>query len=84
MDFCSYTLWEKCSRPISSVRSGSRGARRRLDYLSRSPVNIVDSPFVTVNFVAVNVMEQTLSHIWPTESSECWANPGRICACLDA
>jgi hypothetical protein len=52
--------------------------------LSRWPVKIVYAPFVTVTFVAVNVKAQPLSHIFPTESSECWAKPGRICACLAA
>jgi hypothetical protein len=84
MDFCSYTLWAECSRPISSGISGSRGTRHRLDYLSRSPVNIADSPFMTVTFIALNVTAQPLSHIWPTDISECWANPGRICAILAA
>jgi hypothetical protein len=54
------------------------------DSLSCWPVKILDPPFVTVTFVAVNVMAQPLSRICPTYSSEFWANPGRICACLDA
>jgi hypothetical protein len=42
-------------------------------------VKIVSLPFVTVTCVALNVTEHPLSHIWPTDSNECWANPGRIC-----
>jgi hypothetical protein len=30
--------------------------------------------------VALNVIEHPLSQIWLTDSNECWANPGRICA----
>jgi hypothetical protein len=52
--------------------------------VSRWPVKIVDPPFLTVSFVAVNVTAQPLSHIFPTDSSECWDDPGRICACLAA
>jgi hypothetical protein len=58
--------------------------RHRPDYLSRWPVKIVDPPFVTATFVAVNVTAQPLSHIFPTERSECWDKPGRICAFLAA
>jgi hypothetical protein len=47
-------------------------------------VKMVDSTFVTIAFEAVNVTEHPLSHICPTESSECCANPGRICAFLAA
>jgi hypothetical protein len=45
------------------------------------PVKIVSLPFVTATCVALNMTEHPLSHIWPTDSNESWANPGRICAC---
>jgi hypothetical protein len=58
--------------------------RQRPESLSRFPVKIVTAPFVTATLFAVNVTAQPLSHICPTESSELWANPGRIWACLAA
>jgi hypothetical protein len=45
--------------------------RHMPDYLSRCPVKIVDVPFFTATLVAVNVTEQLLSHICPTERSKC-------------
>jgi hypothetical protein len=54
------------------------------DSLTRWPVKIIYSPFLTVTLVAVNVTAQPMSHIFPTESSECWDKPGRIYAFLAA
>jgi hypothetical protein len=41
------------------------------EYLSLWPFKIVVTPFVTANLVAVNVTVQLMSHIFPTDSSEC-------------
>ena len=57
-----------------------RGTLHRLDCASRVPVRTVLLPFVTVTSVALNVTEHPLSHIWPTDSNECWAKPGSIWA----
>jgi hypothetical protein len=45
---------------------------------------MVQSQFVNITFESVNVTEHPLSHICPTESNECCAKPGRICASLAA
>jgi hypothetical protein len=52
--------------------------------VSRWSVNIFDAPFVTATLVSVNVTAHPLSHIFPTERSECCTNPGMIWACLAA
>jgi hypothetical protein len=62
----------------------SRRALHRPDSLSRWSVKIIVAPFFTATFVAVNITAQPLSHIYPTDISECWSNPGIIWAFLDA
>jgi hypothetical protein len=69
-----------CFNSTSSGGVWLRGTLHRFDCVSRVPVKIVLLPFITVTCVALNVTEHPLSHIWPTDSNECWANPGRMCA----
>jgi hypothetical protein len=47
------------------------GGRHRPESFSRWPVKIFVAQFFTVTFVDMNVMAQPLSHIYPTDSSEC-------------
>jgi hypothetical protein len=47
------------------------GTRHRPDSLSHWPIYIVVATFLAATFFAVNITAQPMSHIFPTESSDC-------------